>query len=93
MSKTETVATPTAVRSEPAPAYRAPVPDPAEEVKRLELLELIQDAMIRTERGLARWAGGNTQFEATRFTLGGQIAALRAVHAALKGHPAALRDL
>jgi len=89
MSKTETVATPTAVRSEPAPTLPT---DPAE-VKRLELLALIQDAMIRTERGLARWAGGNTQFEATRFTLGGQIAALRAVHAALKGHPAALRDL
>ncbi len=90
MSKTETVATPTAVRSEPAPAYRAPDPT---EVKRLELLALIQAAMARTERGLERWAGGNTQFEATRFTLGGQIAALRAIQSALEGDTAALRDL
>jgi hypothetical protein len=92
MSKTETVATPTAVRSEPAPAYRPAVPDPAE-VKRLKLLALIQDAMIRTERGLARWAGGDTQFEATRFTLGGKMDALRAIQAALEGDTAALRDL
>jgi hypothetical protein len=92
MSKIETVAIPTAIRSEPAPAYRPAVPDPTE-VKRLELLALIQDAMIRTERGLARWAGGNTQFEATRFTLGGQIAALRAIQSALEGDTAALRDL
>ena len=92
MSKTETVATPTAVRPDPIPAVRAPIPDPVE-VKRLELLALIQAAMTRTERGLARWAGGNTQFEATRFMLGGQMDALRAVHAALEGDTAALRDL
>ena len=92
MSKTETVATPTVVRSEPALAYRAPVPDPVE-VKRMELLALIKDAMTRTERGLARWAGGNTQFEATRFMLGGQMDALRAVHAALEGDSDLLRNL
>jgi hypothetical protein len=92
MSKTETVATPTVVRSEPAPTYRTLPTDPTE-VKRLELLALIQAAMARTERGLERWAGGNTQFEATRFTLGGQIAALRAIQAALEGDTAALRDL
>ena len=88
----ETKPTPTAVRSEPVPTYRARPTDPTE-VKRLELLALIQDAMARTERGLARWAGGNTQFEATRFTLGGQIVALRAIQSALEGDTAALRDL
>ena len=92
MSKTETVATPTAVRSEPAPAYRPAVPNPAE-VKRLELLALIKAAMARTERGLERWAGGNTQFEATRFMLGGKMDALRAIQSALEGDTAALRDL
>jgi hypothetical protein len=92
MSKTETVATPTAVRPDPIPAVRAPIPDPVE-VKRLELLALIQAAMARTERGLERWAGGNTQFEATRFTLGGQINALRAIQSALEGDAAALRNL
>jgi len=88
----ETKPTPTAVRSEPAPVYRPAVPDPAE-VKRLELLALIQAAITRTERGLERWAGGNTQFEATRFMLGGQMDALRAVHAALEGDAKLLRDL
>jgi hypothetical protein len=88
----ETKPTPTAVRSEPAPAYRAPVPDPAE-VKRLELRALILEAMIRTERGLARWDGGNTQFEATRFTLGGKMDALRAILAALEGDTHLLADL
>ena len=92
MSKTETVATPAAVRSEPAPTYRALPADPAE-VKRLELLALIQAAITRTERGLERWAGGNTQFEATRFMLGGKMDALRAVQSALEGDTAALRDL
>ena len=89
MSKTETVATPAAVRSEPAPTLPT---DPAE-VKRLELLALIQDAMIRTERGLARWAGGNTQFEATRFTLGGKLSALQALQSALEGNFDNLRNL
>ena len=88
----ETKPTPTAVRSEPAPAYRAPVPDPAE-VKRLELLALLGAAIARTESGLVKWAGGNTQFEATRFKLGGQLEALQALKAALEGDPAKLRDL
>ena len=83
---------PATSRTDPAQAIRTPTPEPAE-VKRLELLALIQDAMIRAERGLDRWAGGNTQFEATRFTLGGQISALRAIQSALKGDTAALRDL
>ena len=92
MSKTETVATPTAVRSEPALAYRAPVPDPVE-VKRMELLALIQAAMARTERGLERWEGGNTQFEATRFMLGGKMDALLAMRSALEGDTHLLADL
>ena len=46
------------------------------------LIVLGDDRLIaRTESGLARWAGGNTQFEATRFMLGGQLDALRAVRA------------
>lgn len=88
----ETKPTPAAVRSEPAPAYRPAVPDPAE-VKRLELLALLGAAIARTESGLARWAGGNTQFEATRFMLGGQLDALRAVRAALEDNIKQLRDL
>ena len=92
MPEIKPIQTPTAVRSEPAPAYRTLPTDPTE-VKRLELLALIQAAMARTERGLERWAGGNTQFEATRFTLGGPIAALRAIQSALEGDTAALRDL
>ena len=82
----------TAFRPDPARVILTPTPEPAE-VKRLELLALVQDAMTRTERGLARWAGGNTQFEATRFLLGGQMDALRAIQAALEGDTAALRDL
>ena len=88
----ETKPTPTAVRSEPAPVYRPAVPDPAE-VKRLELLAMIGAAIARTESGLAKWAGGNTQFEATRFMLGGKLEALRAIHAALEGDAKLLRDL
>jgi hypothetical protein len=86
----ETKPTPTTVRSEPTPAYRAPDPT---EVKRLELLALLGAAIARTERGLARWDGGNTQFEATRFMLGGKMDALRAVHAALEGNTHLLEDL
>ncbi len=81
---------PAASRPEPAPVVRAP--DPAE-VRRLELLTLIDNAMTRTERGLVKWAGGNTQFEATRFMLGGRMDALRAIQSALNGDTAALRDL
>jgi hypothetical protein len=88
----ETKPIPTAVRSDPAPAIRALTPDPAE-VKRLFTLALIQDAIARTESGLVKWAGGNTQFEATRFKLGGQLEALLAMRAALEGDTARLQDL
>ena len=88
----ETKSTPAAIRSEPAPTYRALPTEPAE-VKRLELLALIQDAIARTESGLVKWAGGNTQFEATRFKLGGQLEALLAMRAALEGDTARLQDL
>jgi hypothetical protein len=54
---------------------------------------LLGAAIARTESGLARWAGGNTQFEATRFRLGGKLDALRAVRAALEGDAKLLLDL
>jgi hypothetical protein len=83
---------PTTARPSPAPSIRTSTPDPVE-VKRLELRALVLEAMIRTERGLARWDGGNTQFEATRFMLGGKMDALRAILAALEGDIHVLKDL
>ena len=83
---------PTASRPSPAPSLRTPIPDPVE-VNRLELRALVLDAMIRIERGLARWDGGNTQFEATRFMLGGKMDALRAILAALEGDTNLMKDL
>jgi hypothetical protein len=68
-----------AVQSEPAPAVDLPA--------------LVKAALARTDSQLAQWAGGNTQFEATRFMLNGQFTALRAVALALEGDPKALEGL
>jgi hypothetical protein len=59
----------------------------------VDLAALVRDALARTDFRLMQWAGGNTQFEATRFTLNGQFNALRAVALALQGDPKALEDL
>jgi hypothetical protein len=59
----------------------------------VDLPSLVQAALARTESRLMQWAGGNTQFEATRFTLNGQFNAQRAVALALQGDPKALEDL
>ena len=56
-------------------------------------LAQIKAALARTDAQLAQWAGGNTQFEATRFMLNGQFNALRAVARALEGDPKALEGL
>jgi hypothetical protein len=80
----------------PAPAFVEPIepiepeapPAPA-----VDLAALVRDALARTESRLMQWAGGNTQFEATRFMLNGQFNALRAVALALQGDPKALEDL
>jgi hypothetical protein len=81
-----------AVQSEPAPVYQTPDPEPAPPPPD-PLLALVQTALARTDSQLAKWAGGNTQFEATRFMLNGQFNALRAVAAVLEGDPKALEDL
>jgi hypothetical protein len=80
-----------AVHSEPPAVYQTPEPEPAPAVD--PLLALVKTALARTDSRLMQWAGGNTQFEATRFTLNGQFTALRAVALALEGDPKALEDL
>lgn len=108
ISNTAEAATkPAAVQTEPAPDYpiadaEAPVADapvyqvlsddPAQRA-RIETLVLLLQAIANTESSLAKWAGGNTQFEATRFMLGGRLEALRAVYQALEGEPELLRNL
>ena len=89
-----------AVRSEPAPVYRTPEPAPvappalkADKPAADPLLAQIKAALARTDSQLAQWAGGNTQFEATRFMLNGQFNALRAVARALEGDLKALEGL
>ena len=81
-----------AVRSEPAPVYQTPDPEPAPPPPD-PLLTLVKAALARTDAQLAQWAGGNTQFEATRFMMNGQFNALRAVARALEGDPKALEGL
>jgi hypothetical protein len=83
-----------AVRSEPAPVYQTPEPErmPSEDPP-APLLALVKAALARTDAQLAQWAGGNTQFEATRFMMNGQFNALRAVARALEGDPKALEGL
>jgi hypothetical protein len=71
--------TPTEPEAPPAPA--------------VDLSSLVQAALVRTDSRLTQWSGGNTQFEATRFTLNGQFDALRAVALALDGDPKALEEL
>jgi hypothetical protein len=73
----------------PAPVYQPSLPDKAPDL----LLTLVKAALARTDSQLAQWAGGNTQFEATRFMLNGQFTALRAVALALEGDPKALEGL
>jgi hypothetical protein len=93
-----------AVRSEPAPVYRTPEPAPepapvappalkADKPAADPLLTLVKAALARTDTQLAQWAGGNTQFEATRFMMNGQFNALRAVALALEGDSKALEGL
>jgi hypothetical protein len=81
-----------AVHSEPPAVYQAPEPAP-EPAPPDPLLTLVKAALARTDSQLAQWAGGNTQFEATRFMLNGQFNALRAVALALEGDPKALEGL
>jgi hypothetical protein len=80
------------VQSEPAPVYQTPDPEPAPPPADMPLAQ-IKAALARTDAQLAQWAGGNTQFEATRFMLNGQFNALRAVALALDGDLKALEDL
>ena len=81
------------VRSEPAPVYQAPEPAPEPAPVADPLLALVKAALARTDSQLTQWAGGNTQFEATRFMLNGQFTALRAVALALEGDLKALEGL
>jgi hypothetical protein len=81
-----------AVHSEPPAVYQTPDPEPAPPPPD-PLLALVQAALARTDSQLTRWAGGNTQFEATRFMLNGQFTALRAVARALEGDLKALEGL
>jgi hypothetical protein len=63
--------------TEPVPAPEAmPLPS---EAPPPPLLARVKAALARTDAQLAQWAGGNTQFEATRFMMNGQFNALRAV--------------
>ena len=77
----------------PAPAVVEPTEPEAPPAPAVDLAALVQAALARTDSRLMQWAGGNTQFEATRFTLNGQANALRAVALALQGDPKALEDL
>lgn len=47
----------------------------------------------KIDASLTQWAGGNTQFEATRFVLHGKRAALVAVQDAIAGDTSGLKDL
>jgi hypothetical protein len=77
----------------PAPALVEPIEPEAPPTPAVDLAALVRDALARTDSRLMQWAGGNTQFEATRFMLNGQFNALRAVALALQGDPKALEDL
>jgi hypothetical protein len=77
----------------PAPAVVEPVELETPPAPAVDLPALVKAALARTESRLMQWAGGNTQFEATRFMLNGQFNALRAVAAALQGEPKAMEDL
>jgi hypothetical protein len=81
-----------AVHSEPPAVYQTPDPEPAPPPADMPLAQ-IKAALARTDAQLAQWAGGNTQFEATRFMLNGQFNALRAVALALDGDVKALEGL
>ena len=87
-----TVEAPAVEAPTPAPVYQV-IPDDPERLKIIQTLALMSAALARVDSGLMKWAGGNTQFEATRFTLTGQRTALVAVIAALEGDPQALKDL
>ncbi|MBK8184816.1 MAG: hypothetical protein IPK63_18815 [Candidatus Competibacteraceae bacterium] len=57
------------------------------------LIKQLNEAVSRTDAQMKKWAGGNTQFEATRFVLAGQRAALVAVIESMKGDVTALETL
>jgi hypothetical protein len=76
-----------------APAVVEPIEPEAPPAPAVDLPALVKAALARTDAQLAQWAGGNTQFEATRFMLNGQFNALRAVALALQGDPKAMEDL
>ena len=80
------------VRSEPAPVYQVAPEDP-ERLKIVQTLALLSAAVARVDSALVKWAGGNTQFEATRFVLNGRRSALVAIIAALEGDCQPLKDL
>jgi hypothetical protein len=79
---------PMPVKLGPVPVELETPPKPA-----VDLSALVREALARTDSRLMQWAGGNTQFEATRFTLNGQFNALRAVALALQGDPKAMEGL
>lgn len=56
-------------------------------------IKQLNEAVARTDARMAKWAGGNTQFEATRFVLSGQRAALVAVIESMKGDVTAIKNL
>ncbi len=62
-----------------------------------ELMEIwikqLNEAVSRTDAQMKKWAGGNTQFESTRFVLAGQRAALVAVIESMKGDVTAIKNL
>ena len=92
MPRTSNTAEAEAVKTTPAPIYQV-TPDDPERLKIIQTLALLSAAVVRTDTRMAKWAGGNTQFEATRFVLTGQRAALAAVIAALEGDPLPLQNL
>jgi hypothetical protein len=77
----------------PAPAVVEPIEPEAPPAPAIDLPALVKAALARTESRLMQWAGGNTQFEATRFMLNGQFNALLAVALALQGDPKAMEEL
>lgn len=56
-------------------------------------IKQLNEAVSRTDAQMKKWAGGNTQFESTRFVLAGQRAALVAVIAAMKGEVTAIENM
>lgn len=56
-------------------------------------IKQLNEAVTRTDAQIAKWAGGNTQFEATRLVLAGQRGALVAVIAAMNGDVTAIKNL